>query len=66
VEEREPHRITGYLEELARVAHGWYHKCRVLGEPPAVEHGRLLLARAARQVLANGLTLLGCSAPDRM
>jgi arginyl-tRNA synthetase len=65
-EEREPHRITGYLEELARVAHGWYHKCRVLGEPPAVEHGRLLLARAARQVLANGLTLLGCSAPDRM
>ncbi|HJS48254.1 MAG TPA: arginine--tRNA ligase [Gemmatimonadales bacterium] len=65
-EEREPHRITGYLEELARVAHGWYHKCRVLGEPPEVEHGRLLLARATRQVLANGLTLLGCSAPDRM
>ena len=65
-QEREPHRITSYLEELARVAHGWYHHCRVLGEPPAVEHGRLLLARAARQVLANGLTLLGCSAPDRM
>ena len=65
-EEREPHRITGYLEELARVAHGWYHKCRVLGEPPEVEQGRLLLARAARQVLANGLTLLGCTAPDRM
>ncbi len=64
--EREPHRVTGYLDELARVAHGWYHKCRVLGEPPAVEHGRLVLARAARQVLANGLTLLGCSAPDRM
>ena len=65
-QEREPHRITSYLEELARVTHGWYHHCRVLGEPPAVEHGRLLLARAARQVLANGLTLLGCSAPDRM
>jgi arginyl-tRNA synthetase len=62
----EPHRITGYLEELSRVAHGWYHHCRVLGEPPAVEHARLVLARAARQVLANGLTLLGCSAPDRM
>jgi arginyl-tRNA synthetase len=62
----EPHRITGYLEELSRVTHGWYHHCRVIGEPPAVEHARLVLARAARQVLANGLTLLGCSAPDRM
>jgi arginyl-tRNA synthetase len=64
--EREPHRITGYLEDLARLTHGWYHGCRVLGEPPAVEQARLLLARAARQVLANGLTLLGISAPDRM
>ena len=62
----EPHRVTGYLEELARVAHAWYHHCRVLGEPPAVERSRLVLARAARQVLANGLALLGCSAPDRM
>jgi arginyl-tRNA synthetase len=62
----EPHRITGYLEELSRVAHAWYHHCRVLGEPQAVEHSRLVLARAARQVLANGLALLGLSAPDRM
>ncbi|HVX90012.1 MAG TPA: arginine--tRNA ligase [Gemmatimonadales bacterium] len=62
----EPHRVTGYLEELARVAHAWYHHCRVLGEPAAVERSRLVLARAARQVLANGLALLGCSAPDRM
>ncbi|MEO6067997.1 MAG: arginine--tRNA ligase, partial [Gemmatimonadales bacterium] len=62
----EPHRITGYLEELSRIAHGWYHHCRVLGEPPAVEQSRLVLARAARQVLANGLALLGLSAPDRM
>ncbi len=64
--EREPHRITGYLEELARLAHGWYHKCRVLGEPPEVERARLALARGTRIVLANGLTLLGLSAPDRM
>ena len=63
---REPHRVTGYLEELSRVVHGWYHHCRVLGEPPAVERSRLVLARAARQVLANGLALLGLSAPDRM
>ena len=64
--EREPHRVTGYLEELARLTHGWYHKCRVLGEPPDVERARLALARATRIVLANGLTLLGLTAPDRM
>ena len=52
--------------EPARQVHGWYHGCRVLGEPPEVETSRLLLARAARQVLVNGLTLLGVSAPDRM
>ena len=60
----EPHRITGYLEGLARIAHGWYHKYRVLGEPE--EAARLVLARAVRQVLANGLTLLGINAPERM
>ncbi|MDX2207316.1 MAG: arginine--tRNA ligase [Gemmatimonadales bacterium] len=64
--EREPHRITGYLEDLARLVHGWYHGCRVLGEPAPVQQARLLLARAARQVVGNGLTLLGVSAPDRM
>ena len=64
--ELEPHRLTGYLEELARLTHGWYHKCRVLGEPPEVERARLALARATRIVLANGLTLLGLTAPDRM
>jgi arginyl-tRNA synthetase len=60
----EPHRVTGYLEGLARLAHGWYHKYRVLGEPQ--EAARLVLARAVRQVLANGLALLGIRAPDRM
>jgi arginyl-tRNA synthetase len=60
----EPHRITGYLEGLARIAHAWYHKYRVLGEPE--ESARLVLARAVRQVLANGLTLLGIHAPERM
>jgi arginyl-tRNA synthetase len=60
----EPHRVTGWLEGLARIAHGWYHKYRVLGEP--AEAARLVLARAVRQVLANGLTLLGISAPERM
>ena len=63
---REPHKVTDYLEDLARISHGWYHKCRVLGEPPATEAARLALARAARTVLANGLRLLGLTAPDRM
>ncbi|HXE58136.1 MAG TPA: arginine--tRNA ligase [Gemmatimonadales bacterium] len=64
--EREPHRITNYLEQLAATVHGWYHHTRTLGEAPAVERNRLLLARAARTVLANALTLLGLTAPDRM
>lgn len=64
--EREPHRITGYLEELAAIIHGWYHRTRTVGEAPPVEASRLLLTRAARVVVANGLSLLGLSAPDRM
>jgi arginyl-tRNA synthetase len=66
--EREPHRITTYLHELATVVHGWYHHTRAVGAPEgeATEQARLLLARAARIVLANALGLLGVSAPDRM
>ncbi len=66
--EREPHRITTYLHDLASVVHGWYHHTRTVGAPegPATEQARLLLARAARIVLANALTLLGLTAPDRM
>ncbi|MGH7518738.1 MAG: arginine--tRNA ligase [Gemmatimonadales bacterium] len=66
--EREPHRVTTYLEELAALVHGWYHHTRAVGAPegPATEAARLLLARAARIVLANALAVLGISAPDRM
>jgi arginyl-tRNA synthetase len=66
--DREPHRITVYLHELATVVHGWYHHTRAVGAPegPATEQARLLLARAARIVLANALAVLGISAPDRM
>ena len=66
--EREPHRITVYLHELATVVHSWYHHTRAIGAPEGhlTEHARLLLARAARITLANALTLLGISAPDRM
>ena len=64
--DREPHRITVYLDELAGVVHGWYHHTRTVGEAAPTERARLLLARAGRIVLANGLGLLGISAPDRM
>ena len=66
--EREPHRVTTYLHELATVIHGWYHHTRAVGAPEgeSTEHARLLLARSARVVLGNGLRLLGIAAPDRM
>ena len=67
---REPHRVARYLEELASAYHRFYDSCRVLpvGDEPVSElHGaRLALCAAARQVLANGLGLLGVSAPERM
>jgi arginyl-tRNA synthetase len=67
---REPHRIARYLEELAGVYHGFYADCRVLplGDEAAgvVHSARAALCAATRQVLANGLDLLGVSAPERM
>ncbi len=62
----EPHRVASYLLETARLAHLWYHKHHVLNEPPHITNARLVLARAARIVLANGLAILGISAPERM
>ena len=62
----EPHRIANWLLETARLAHTWYHKHHVLNEPPEVTRARLALARATRIALANGLGLLGISAPERM
>ncbi len=62
----EPHRVAAWLLETARLVHLWYHKHHVLGEPEHILRARLALAKAARQVLANGLGLLGISAPERM
>jgi arginyl-tRNA synthetase len=62
----EPHRVAAYLLETARQVHLWYHKHHVLGEPEHILRARLVLAKASRQVLANGLTLLGITAPERM
>ncbi|MDF2665882.1 MAG: arginine--tRNA ligase [Microbacterium sp.] len=67
---REPHRVARYLEELAGLYHRWYDNCRVipLGDAPVetVHRTRLWLNDATGQVLRNGLTLLGVSAPERM
>jgi arginyl-tRNA synthetase len=62
----EPHRIASYLEELARLANGWYHRHRVVGAGEELERARLVLTRAVKKVLASGLGLLGVSAPERM
>jgi len=67
---RDPHRVARYLEELASAYHKFYDSCRVLpmGDEAVtpLHQARLALCAAARQVLANGLGLLGVSAPDRM
>jgi arginyl-tRNA synthetase len=67
---RAPHRVAHYLESLAGTYHRFYDACRVLpmGDEPAtgVTHARLWLCEATRVVLANGLALLGVTAPERM
>lgn len=63
---REPHRIVAYLEDIAQMVNAWYHHHRVLGAPAPIERARLVLARASQIVLANGLALLGVTAPERM
>ena len=73
----EPHVLTNYLKDLAALFHGWYDTNRILpvsltsGETPSQEEldmmqARLRLSKAVRQVLANGLGLLGLSAPSSM
>ena len=67
---REPHRVARYLEDLAGVYHRFYDVCRVLphGDEPVTDltRARLWLVEASRTVFANGLGLLGVSAPERM
>jgi len=67
---REPHRVARYLEQTAGIFHRFYDNCRVLPmgdeEPGDLHRARLLLVAATRTVFANGLGLLGVSAPERM
>ena len=67
---RGPHKVARYLEEIAGIYHRFYNDCRVLPmgdeRPTALHTSRALLCTATKQLLANGLALLGVSAPERM
>ena len=67
---REPHRVSRYLEDLAGDYHRFYDSCRVLPmgdeEPTDLHTARLALCQATRQVIENGLAILGVTAPERM
>jgi len=67
---RAPHRVARYLEDTAAAYHRFYDVCHVLPRgdevPTDLHRSRLMLAAATRTVLANGLALLGVSAPERM
>jgi arginyl-tRNA synthetase len=67
---REPHRVSRYLEDLAGDYHRFYDSCRVLPQgdeaPNELHAARLALCQATRQVIANGLGILGITAPERM
>jgi arginyl-tRNA synthetase len=65
-DELAPHAIAFYLRELAGEFHSYYNAERILVEDQATRTARLALCAAVRQVLANGLALLGVSAPERM
>jgi arginyl-tRNA synthetase len=65
-EAREPHQVANYLREVAVAFTQFYGHCRIIGEERALASARMVLARAARTVLANGLRVLGLSAPEQM
>ena len=62
----EPHLVAQYLRELAYAFQAWYDGEPILVDDAAERNARLALALAVRQALANGLDLLGVSAPEKM
>ena len=62
----DPSRINRYLTGLAGDFHRFYNACRCMVDDPCLQAARLKLADTTRQVLANGLGLLGVSAPEKM
>ncbi|HTK00777.1 MAG TPA: arginine--tRNA ligase [Bordetella sp.] len=65
-QELAPHHVAFWLRDCAADFHAWYNAERVLVDDVALKRARLRLAAATRQVVANGLALLGVSAPQRM
>ena len=61
-----PHQVAFYLRELAGEFHSYYNAERVLVDDTSVRRARLALFLAVRQVLQNGLRLLGVGAPEKM
>ena len=64
--QHEPHQLGNYLKELAALFHGWYNEHKVLSDDEQLTQARLLLSYTVRQVIKNGLHLLGVSAPESM
>ena len=64
--ERAPHSLAFYLRELAAEFHSYYNAERILVDDETLRAARLALSAAVRQTLANGLSLLGVSAPEKM
>lgn len=62
----EPHQLFHYLRELANDFHTYYNEHKILVDEPELRNARLVLSLATRQVVANGLGLLGVSAPESM
>lgn len=62
----EPHRLINYLNELASAFTSFYHDCRIIGEEPELTRARAKLAATVARILANGLSILGIDAPNRM
>jgi arginyl-tRNA synthetase len=62
----EPHQIANYLRELSGEFHSYYQAHRVIVDDSALRNARMTLALAARQVIRNGLSILGVTAPQRM
>ncbi|HEX7712702.1 MAG TPA: arginine--tRNA ligase [Bacillota bacterium] len=63
---REPHRLTGYLLELATLFHSYYNRRRIIAEEPEVTRARLAVAESLGYIFRRGLELLGVSAPEHM
>ncbi|MBU2761342.1 arginine--tRNA ligase [Acidithiobacillus sulfurivorans] len=64
--DREPHQIAFYLRDLAAAFHTYYNSTKILVEETPLRHARLTLCKGVAQTVANGLKLLGVSAPEQM